>query len=291
MNKATVKNILLALVVLAIATMTACNLAIPADTGSTVEVVLDGNEGARGPISFGSDAKWVSIKVVFNSSGVQTGSGVLTKTVSGWKGSIHVSEQGLMTFTATAGSDSVLDKAQVSWVGRQDLTVTATPGLTVTIAVSTPAVGSLGTASGYVFYAKESYSDGWRYLEAAPIDQSMNIQWYNESWDSTGATSIGIGSGSANTATIISQQGAGSYAAMLCKNQVSGGYDDWFLPSKDELNAMYGKKAAIGGFDPTWYWNSSERVGGSVQKQNFTDGTWQPTGKSYMNRVRAVRAF
>ena len=208
MNKATVKNILLALVVLAIATMTACNLAIPADTGSTVEVVLDGI-GNQGGKDIGSDAKWVSIKVVFNSSGVQTGSGVLTKTASGWKGSIHVSDTGLMTFTATAGSDSVLDKAQVSWVGRHTLNVTALPGLTVTIAVSTPAVGSLGTASGYVFYAKESYSDGWRYLEAAPIDQSMNIQWYNESWDSTGATSIGIGSGSANTATIISQQGQG----------------------------------------------------------------------------------
>ena len=102
MNKVTMKNVLVVLVVLAIATMTACNLATPADTGSTVEVLLDGIGGAGRVLSFGNNATWVAINVV-NASGVQKGSGSFTsKTNSVWKGSIHVSESGTMRFIATA---------------------------------------------------------------------------------------------------------------------------------------------------------------------------------------------
>jgi len=291
LNKTTVKNVLVALVVLAIATMPACNLTTLADTGSTVEVVLDGI-GNQGGKDIGSDAKWVTIKVV-DSSGVQKGSGDLTKAGSVYRGNIKVSDTGLMTFTATAGSDSVLDKAQVSWVGRHDLNVTALPGLTVTIAVSTPAVGSLGTASGYVFYAKDAYSDGWRYLEAAPENQSIGIRWYNGSIISTGATATETGSGSANTATIISQQGAGNYAASLCKNQVLGGYDDWFLPSIDELGLMYTnlKVNSRGSFASAWYWSSSEYDAGAALLQDFFDGNQLGNVKDDAYFVRAVRAF
>ena len=77
MKKAAVKNILVVLMVFAIATMTACNLATPANTGSNVEVVL-GGIGNQGGKSIGSDASYVSIKVM-NSSGVQVGSGTLTQ--------------------------------------------------------------------------------------------------------------------------------------------------------------------------------------------------------------------
>ena len=80
MNKATVKNILLALVVLAIATMTACNLATPADTGSTVEVVLDGIGGANGARGTIAGANGVRINVKLTADGVQKGSGNLTYT-------------------------------------------------------------------------------------------------------------------------------------------------------------------------------------------------------------------
>ncbi|MFZ4617034.1 MAG: chitobiase/beta-hexosaminidase C-terminal domain-containing protein, partial [Rectinemataceae bacterium] len=160
------------------------------------------------------------------------------------------------------------------------------------------AIGDTGPAGGIVFYDKGSVSDGWRYLEAAPSDQSTGIQWDNGSYTTTGAAATGIGSGEANTATIVASQGAGSFAASLCANLVQGGYDDWFLPSKDELDLIYQnlKLAGRGGFASAWYWSSSELNSNYAWTQNFGDGyqynyydvSYKNYGYSY---VRALRVF
>jgi hypothetical protein len=46
-------------------------------------------------------------------------------------------------------------------------------------------------------------------------------------------------------------------AARKCDDLALNGYDDWFLPSKDELNQMYLQRSVIGGFHKC-YWSSSE---------------------------------
>src|SRR5674476_46273 len=79
-----------------------------------------------------------------------------------------------------------------------------------------------------------------------------------------GGTPTAIGTGSANTDKIITQNGAAStYAAGLARAYTDGVYHDWYLPSKEELNQLYLNRVAIGGFDTTtywWYWSSSEPV-------------------------------
>jgi hypothetical protein len=130
-------------------------------------------------------------------------------------------------------------------------------------------------------------------LIAAPVDQSIGAYWA-ESYTTTGATATALGTGNANTNTIVSNQGAGDYAAKICYDLVLGGYDDWYLPSKDELNKLYLNQVSIGGFDnTTGYWSSSEFNSNLAWNQDFGTGGQGTldTQKLVGWKVRAVRSF
>lgn len=80
-------------------------------------------------------------------------------------------------------------------------------------------------------------------------------------------------------------------AVEMCKNYRGGGYDDWYLPTQDELNLIYQnlrKPGKISGDD--WYWSSSKHYSNNEWYQRFSDGT-KAIGKQRYNCVRAVRAF
>jgi hypothetical protein len=130
-------------------------------------------------------------------------------------------------------------------------------------------------------------------LIAAPTDQSTGILWYNGSNTATGAIATVLGTGNANTSTIVASQGTGQYGAKLCYDLVLGGYSDWFLPSKDELNKLYIKKSIIGGFTGVEYWSSSEYSATLAWYQDFIHGDQYivGSGKNNLCSVRAVRAF
>ena len=154
-------------------------------------------------------------------------------------------------------------------------------------------VGDRGPAGGWIFYDKGDSDEGWRYLEAAPVDQSEGIQWFNGVSLETGATDKAIGRGKSNTQKIINIQGKGKYAASICADYNGGSKRDWFLPSKIELEMMFDffAKSGVGNFQRNYYyWSSSEsRVGyASYQGINYSN----PAGAKYINnRVRAIRAF
>ena len=135
---------------------------------------------------------------------------------------------------------------------------------------------------------------------AATADQSSAIRWWNGSNVAIGAAATSLGTGFTNTNRIISVQGAPatSYAAGLARAYKGGGYSDWYLPSKDELNKLYINRAAIGGFRPSGsYWSSSEIGAGDPDSsaawfQDIPDGGFQfGMGRSETLRVRAVRSF
>ena len=130
-------------------------------------------------------------------------------------------------------------------------------------------------------------------LIAAEADQSAGIQWYNSLYEATGAAATAPFTGSANTTTIIAVQGpiATSNAAGLARAYKGGGYTDWYLPSKDELNKLYLSMEAIGGFVYVCYWSSSESDAVNAWAQYFADGYQHLYDKSFANRVRAVQAF
>jgi len=139
-------------------------------------------------------------------------------------------------------------------------------------------------------------------LIAAVADQSSGIRWYNGSYVTTGATGTAIGTGSANTDAIINVQVATetSYAAGLARAYTGGGYTDWFLPSKDELNKMFSYKAVINttatandgsNFATNNYWSSTEYDDNDAWYQNFGSGSQTNNLKFYALNVRAVRAF
>jgi len=155
-------------------------------------------------------------------------------------------------------------------------------------------IGGRGQAGGIVFYDKGSYSDGWRYIEAAPVDLIL-VQRYSNS-EIIAGTSTGIGDGKRNTELIIAvhnRRGEDISPAQQCGAYTLNGYRGWFLPSKGELDLMYRnlKLRGLGNLNDGWYWSSSYGQNGSIWIQLFGSGIqneyWSGSGCS----VRAVRTF
>ena len=145
----------------------------------------------------------------------------------------------------------------------------------------------------YIFQCEDTgYVAGEQHgLIAATENQSEETKWDNGFYIVTGATGTAIGTGLANTNAIIAAQGSGIYAASKARDYNGGGYTDWFLPSKGELNQLYENKTAIGGLPDDIYWSSTEYSKDGVWFHNFTNGVQHVYGKNRTEAVRAVRVF
>ncbi len=183
-------------------------------------------------------------------------------------------------------------------------------------------VGDNGPAGGYIFYVNPNYEEGssdtaknWHYLEAAPADlENKYIFGFYRTGASGSNTTVGtaggIGTGKSNTAALVKAMGDGAYsessgtakasyyAAKACADYGNDtAYDDWFLPSKDELDLMYTnlKEQGMGG---TWqsstsssYWSSSEKDGNSACTKFFYNGDRKNENRGDNYFVRPIRSF
>jgi hypothetical protein len=184
-------------------------------------------------------------------------------------------------------------------------------------------IGDIGPGGGIVFYdaGKDEY---WgRYLEIAPkACEGIRIPWrpaenektvYQGLGKQTAAElrvlAKGVGMGKVNTRIITLALGTGAYAAKYAEDLNCSGVDDWFLPSKDELDLAYnrlaqnrvgGQDTPVGGFNKGYYWTSSDYNNSTAWSQYFMDGQQfdrvqilsgnrLPPANPF--RVRPIRAF
>jgi len=171
-------------------------------------------------------------------------------------------------------------------------------------------------------------SDGRTY-EMAPktwgANETVLIQWCSDTTNSV-ITGTGVGDGSANTTAMLTDATpffacttSAPNAVRTYSPVVSGvTINDWFLPSRDELNAMcnYSRNpttpaaptvscgslalpttqdgtfaAGAFGFFAGFYWSSSQGDATIAWFQSFFDGGQGLDFKADTDRVRPVRAF
>lgn len=126
-------------------------------------------------------------------------------------------------------------------------------------------------------------------------DASAQTTYFNL----TNSSSTALGTGGQNTNMILAvaqQTGLPFPAATLARQYIAGGFNDWSLPSKEELQKQYEKRNLIGGFFNGWYWSSTEKNIYYAEALNFGTGNFDstggykgPGGTAY--KVRAIRYF
>ena len=166
-------------------------------------------------------------------------------------------------------------------------------------------------------------------LEVAPASAEVSLPWasnINEN-EVVGADGTAIGTGYQNTTAIVSNGDSDptASAAAYADAYIYDGKDDWFVPSKDELDELCKKFASdrqdtkssesydgrctgsekpSSGFAPEYYWSSSHYVNEhytayfAAWTQHFNNGHQTSyttknylSPQDYMPYVRPVRAF
>ena len=196
------------------------------------------------------------------------------------------------------------DKAQLASSAPSAPAASATPASTASKAYK---IGDTGPAGGLIFYDKGNNSGGWRYLEAAPEETEFQAVWSVRN-TVVENTRTEIGTGRRNTQLIVEKfkQTSGEWdtAAQVCVDLDINGYKDWFFPSKDELDQMYGnlKRKNLGDFKNELYSSSTEAIDynnslGCACTVNFKNGEIFAGGffagrnKNIKYYVRPIRQF
>ncbi|MEN8884956.1 MAG: DUF1566 domain-containing protein, partial [Winogradskyella sp.] len=253
----------------------------------------------------------ISFTAPANTGGLPITSYTATSSPGNFTGTLTQAGSGTITVTGlTNGTAYTFTVVATNAVGVSN----ASAASNAVTPLPPPSIGDF-RGGGVVFYVAptptdlDGDGDLDTVLVCSIVDQNSGIQWYNGSYTTTGATNRVIGSGSANTAAIISSQGvtATNYAAGIAQAYNGGGYTDWFLPSWDEMlkivtykNQISNASVANGGtvvrtdYPNNFYWSSTEysNTTAIVLRINPTGGP--PTygwNKNLTYRVRAVRAF
>lgn len=242
-----------------------------------------------------------TVATVWNNSGTfQAGAGSSELSISSGSG----------TFTITFASPVALS-GNVSRVTLQSSSHTAYSCITDGIC----SVGDVSPSGGVIFYKSVSAftetgtvcGSNCYYLEYAPLNWSgSNLEGpYNFFKNSTGpvyassliaGTSSALGTGYNNTALLIAagDNAGGPSAARAYAGPNGTTTGQWFVPSLNELNALYDSTAkSLSTFDGSDYQTSSQASAGSCRSINFANRSNNTQNCSVNNpyRLRPIRAF
>ena len=129
-------------------------------------------------------------------------------------------------------------------------------------------------------------------LVATVNDISSNSIWGCSGTFITNANGTAIGTGLINTNSIVSECNENG-AAKQCYDLVEGGYSDWYLPSREELNKLYINRNAIGNFTINSYISSTQSdFANFAYMQDFNDGIQNLFPKAAAaSYVRPIRSY
>ena len=310
---------------------TSSSFALAAGAATKVAITR-ASVGTRDNIAFTTQPQ---ITIQDASGNTVSSSGTVTATISGAGGTL------IGTTTATASSGvATFTGLGIDGTNGTTYTITYTvSGLTVatvTVTLVAYTVGETGPGGGKIFYVAitpfacgPTRSATCTYLEAAPSGwngasdaqnrwaQQTPIDYVTTTVGGDGATATGIGWGYRNTRAIVAQGNsntANSVAPIADSYTVTVSgvvYDDWFLPSKDELNEMCKwargqawvsdatacnnsgslNSGGASGFSSYYYWSSSESANSLARMQNFADGAPLSTYKFNVVYIRPIRSF
>ena len=279
----------------------------PAHAVGAVDVVVTTPAGAASLVNGYTYLTAVvpsTVTAISPSSGTASGGVGVTLTGTGLTGATSVTFDGV-----PATSVNVVNATTITAV------TPAHAAGAVNVAVFTPA-GAAQLASGYTYLATAvgqtsgggviaALGGGLNNLIAATADNSTGIGWGGF------GTAVGPGAqsdtdGASNTAAVGVALGAGVYAAQLCSTyQVDSQgntpcqagntcYNDWFLPARNQLAALYTNRVAVGGFANALYWSSTESSASPLTDawiNDFSIGNPVTIPKTQNLQTRCVRAF
>ena len=167
-------------------------------------------------------------------------------------------------------------------------------------------VGDVGPGGGTIFYVDMSRAAGSQFWE---VGSDLGTAGWGCRTTDIGGTGMAIGTGATNTGLINVGCGEAGIAARVA-SAPAGGFSDWFLPSKDELNQLckYARTQStavvdqavqcastgtglLPGFANGNYWSSSQGNAGAAWGQFLTSGSQSLVSNYNLLRVRPVRAF
>jgi len=207
--------------------------------------------------------------------------------------------------TTTVAQDGNETTTTVADDGNETTTTVADDGnetTTTTLAPMAYAIGDKGPAGGVIFFADtEDEFAAFDFLEVAPGGWSGEKSDPTASWcddlgkELTGADATEIGTGQSNT-KVLEKSGptcGAKSAGQLALAYNGGKKDDWFLPSKGELDLLYAnaKLLKVSELNDAVYWSSSSSNEFRAWGQLFTSGVAGTNFRTSSFAVRPIRSF